>query len=214
MSIGDEAKLVFISGNSGVGKSTLTQALSGCLSWDGYVEQAEVNPFLADYFLEVQRWAFHVQLYYLARHLRDCNSIHSQGRSAIRDRSFYEGAEVYVPHLVAEGVLSKREWDLYSALYENASATFLKPDLLIYVRGTVELLLDRIGTRGRPNERIALATHIGKLNERYESWIAGFRLCPVLCLEADQIDFRRSEDIRSVAEVVRACFRTSSDSSL
>src|SRR5438045_3513723 len=98
-------KLVFISGNSGVGKSTLTHALAERLAWDSYVERPELNPFLSDYFLDVNRWALHVQLFYLARHLRDCTQIRERGRPVVRDRSFYEGAEIYVPHLLSEGVL-------------------------------------------------------------------------------------------------------------
>lgn len=183
------AHFIVISGNSGVGKSTLTRLLAERLNWSALIDHAERNPYLFEFLEDMRFWGLHVQLFYLARHFRDSHSIESTDRSLVRDRSFYEGAEIYARNLHQEGKLSERDWRLYLSLYEPMISRLPVPNLMIYLQASVPLLMRRIAARARRNKHAYTPEYLTQLNILYERWINSFTLCPVLSVNVDSLDF-------------------------
>lgn len=202
------AHFVVISGNSGVGKSTLTRLLGERLNWTSFVDNSEANPYLTEFLEDMRVCGLHVQLFYLARHFRDSISIELADRSIVRDRSFYEGAEIYARNLYQEGKLSERDWRLYRSLYEPIVAKLPVPNLMIYLRASVPLLMRRIAKRARRNEHTYTPEYLAQLNELYERWVQSVTVCPVLSVDVDSLDFlERPQDLDSLVEQIKLKLR-------
>ncbi len=182
-------KFVAVAGNIGVGKSTLVGRLSEKLGWAPYYEAAGENPYLADFYRDMQRWSFHSQVFFLARQVRHQQALARRAASVVQDRCIYEDAEIFAANLYLQGTLSQRDYRVYRDLYEAMLAYLPAPDLVLYLRASVDTLLRRIALRGREYEREISADYLARLNDLYEGWIAGFTLCPVLTVPADDLDY-------------------------
>jgi deoxyadenosine/deoxycytidine kinase len=182
-------KFVAVAGNIGVGKSTLVEMLCGKLDWTPFFEPVAENPYLADFYKDMQTWAFHSQIFFLTHRLRAHYQLALFPTSAIQDRSVYEDAEIFAHNLFLQGHIRTRDYQTYRELYQTLIEFLPPPDLVIYLRASVPTLIQRIGRRGREYERAIPADYLSSLNNQYEAWIADFALCPVLTVPADDIDY-------------------------
>ena len=182
-------KFVAVAGNIGVGKSTLVEMLCTKLDWEPFYEPVAENPYLADFYSDMPAWSFHSQIFFLSHRLRSHHDLAKHPTSVIQDRSVYEDAEVFAQNLFRQGHIQKRDYQTYRELYETVIGFLPPPDLVIYLRASAETLLRRIELRGRDYERTIAPDYLAGLNDLYESWIAGFTLCPVLTVPADDLDF-------------------------
>ncbi|MBC8334286.1 MAG: deoxynucleoside kinase [Anaerolineales bacterium] len=182
-------KFVAVAGNIGVGKSTLVEMLCTKLDWEPFYEPVAENPYLADFYSDMPAWSFHSQIFFLSHRLRSHDELAKHPTSVIQDRSVYEDAEVFAQNLFRQGHIQKRDYQTYCELYETVIGFLPPPDLVIYLRASAETLLRRIESRGRDYERTIAPEYLAGLNDLYESWIAGFTLCPVLTVPADDLDF-------------------------
>jgi deoxyadenosine/deoxycytidine kinase len=182
-------KFIAIAGNIGVGKSTLVQLLCERLDWQPFYEPVTENPYLADFYRDMAGWAFHSQIFFLTHRLRIHQQIARCVDSVIEDRSIYEDAEIFAHNLFLQGALNERDYNTYRALYLTLADSLPAPDLVIYLRASPETLRQRIARRGRDYERSMSTTYLRQLNALYETWIAGFTLCPVLTVPADDLDY-------------------------
>jgi deoxyadenosine/deoxycytidine kinase len=182
-------KFVAVAGNIGVGKSTLVKLLSARLGWEPFYEPVTENPYLADFYQDMDAWSFHSQVFFLTHRLQIHRDLVSYPGSAIQDRSVYEDAEIFAQNLYLKGNLSDRDWNTYRVLYQTLSAFLPPPDLVIYLRASVSTLTARINQRGRTYERAIAPDYLEHLNHLYENWIAGFTLCPVLTVPADDLNY-------------------------
>lgn len=182
-------KFVAIAGNIGVGKSTLVKMLCDQMGWDPFYEPVTQNPYLADFYANMSAWAFHSQVFFLSHRLRSHFNLAGHPNSVIQDRSVYEDAEIFAHNLYKQGNISDRDYQTYRDLYETAIQFLPPPDLVIYLRASVETLQNRISQRGRDYERTISYDYLQNLNDLYESWIENFTLCPVLAVPADDLDY-------------------------
>jgi deoxyadenosine/deoxycytidine kinase len=182
-------RFVAIAGNIGVGKSTLTGLLSQRLSWEPFFEAVSDNPYLADFYQDMPRYAFHSQIFFLSRRLRHHRRLLDYPGSVVQDRSVYEDAEIFAQALHRQGHIVPRDYQTYRELYEVLVQFLPPPDLVVYLRASVPTLLHRIELRGRSFERSITPSYLDELNALYEVWMRGFSLCPVLTVPADQLDF-------------------------
>ena len=185
---------IAIAGNIGVGKSTLTRLLEERLGWEPFYEAVNDNPYLADFYVDMERWAFHSQIFFLSRSLQDHRQILDHPTSAIQDRTVYEDAEVFARNLFLQGKMNKRDYAAYYELYEAIIPFIPPPDLIIYLRASVDTLYKRIAQRGRDFELAITQEYLEQLNELYEVWFDGFDLCPILTVAADHFDFLECEE--------------------
>jgi len=182
-------KFVAVAGNIGVGKSTLVELLCERLKWEPFYEPVTENPYLPDFYQDMQAWAFHSQVYFLTHRLRLHRQIVDHANSVIQDRSVYEDAEIFAQNLYNQGQISERDFATYWELYQILSKFLPPPDLVVYLRASVPSLQDRILNRGRDYERDIQADYLARLNDLYESWITGFNLCPVLTVPTDDLNY-------------------------
>lgn len=182
-------KFIAVAGNIGVGKSTLVTLLSERLGWKPFFEPFEENPYLADFYQDMHAWSFHSQIYFLTRRLRIHRQLIDHDGSAIQDRSVYEDAEIFAHNLFIQGLIEQRDYHSYRDLYKVLMEFLPPPDLVIYLRASIPTLIGRIRSRGRDYERQISSEYLQQLNDLYENWISQFRLCPVLVVPADDLDY-------------------------
>ncbi|MBG7609541.1 MAG: deoxynucleoside kinase [Anaerolineae bacterium] len=182
-------KYVAVAGNIGVGKSTLVEMLCQRLNWTPFYEPVSENPYLPDFYKDMETWAFHSQIFFLTHRLRAHRNLLDHSSSAIQDRSVYEDAEVFAHNLYLQKQMSERDYHSYRELYLVLSEFLPPPDLVVYLRASVTTLQRRIQRRGRNYERQIEAEYLQQLNNLYKSWIEGFSLCPVLTIPADNLDY-------------------------
>lgn len=182
-------KYIIVAGNIGVGKSTLVQLLSQHLGWEPFYEAVAENPYLADFYHDMRQWSFHSQIFFLANRLHSQRRLLDHPTSVVQDRSVFEDAEVFARNLYEQGLLSERDHATYQELYQALTALLPPPDLVVYLRASVDTLQQRISHRGRAYERRIVPDYLAQLNTLYERWIAAFTLCPVLTVPADRLDF-------------------------
>lgn len=197
-----------IAGNIGSGKSTLTALLAEAFGLKPVYEAVSENPYLEDFYREMRAYAFHSQVFFLARRLRQ-HLLEVNGRTGVvQDRTVYEDAFVFAQHLYREGYLSERDWRTYLDLFHGVAPALRKPDLLLYLRASLPTLRARIEKRGRPFEKAIPDRYLLGLNALYEELIAGWDLSPVQVVEADQLDFvEREEDRQALLEILRPWVR-------
>lgn len=182
-------KFVAVAGNIGVGKSTLVDLLCKNLGWQPFYEPVAENPYLPDFYADMRTWAFHSQIFFLTHKLRMHRQLLDHPTSVLQDRTVYEDAEVFAENLYRQGLIQARDYGTYHELYEVVTEFLPPPDLVVYLRASVSTLFSRISSRGRDFERQITREYLGQLNELYESWIAGFSLCPVLTVPSDDLDY-------------------------
>jgi deoxyadenosine/deoxycytidine kinase len=182
-------KFVAVAGNIGVGKSTLVGLLCEKLTWTPFFEPVAENPYLSDFYHDMQAWAFQSQIFFLTHRLRAHHQLSLFPTSAIQDRSVYEDAEIFAHNLFLQGHIRPRDYQTYRELYQTLVEFLPPPDLVIYLRASIPTLVQRIGRRGRDYERTIPADYLGSLNNLYESWISSFSLCPVLTVPSDNMDY-------------------------
>ncbi len=182
-------RFVAVAGNIGVGKSTLVERLSVRLGWEPFFEPVGENPYLAEFYRDMRTWAFQSQIFFLTRRLQAHRQLFQHPTSALQDRTVYEDAEVFARNLYLQGHMSERDYRSYYDLYEVISEFLPPPDLVVYLRATVETLVQRIAQRGRDYERQIRREYLASLNDLYAGWIEGFTLCPILTVPADDLDY-------------------------
>ncbi|MCE5256635.1 MAG: deoxynucleoside kinase [Spirochaetaceae bacterium] len=193
-------KYIVLAGNIGAGKSTLVQLLAEKLDFIPYFEPVAENPFLVDFYADMQRWAFHSQVFFLTSRAKGHRELINDPRSVVQDRSLYEDAEVFARNLYVQGALRGAEWDTYQELYHTLVSILPPPDLVIYIRASVSTLKSRIAKRGRDFEANIPDSYLEGLNTLYEDWIQNFTLAPILIIPGDRLDF--VEDSHDLAEIV------------
>lgn len=182
-------KYIVVAGNIGVGKSTLVRMLCERLGWEPFYEPVTENPYLSDFYQDMDAWGFHSQVFFLAHRLQIQRSIVLNPASVIQDRSIYEDAEIFALNLYLQGHLSQRDHETYQALYQALNDFLPPPDLMIYLRASVSTLIHRIMQRNRDYELSISPDYLHRLNELYRQWIDRFTLCPVLTVPADDLDY-------------------------
>ena len=182
-------KFVAVAGNIGVGKSTLVALLCQNLAWQPFYEPVAENPYLVDFYADMRTWAFHSQIFFLTHRLRMHRQLLAHPTSVLQDRTVYEDAEIFAENLYQQGLIQSRDYNTYHELYEVLTGFLPPPDLVVYLRASVSTLFSRISNRGRDFERQITPEYLEQLNELYESWIAGFSLCPVLTVPSDDLDY-------------------------
>lgn len=178
-----------MAGNIGVGKSTLVDKLCVTLGSTPYYEPVTENPYLTDFYKDMRSWAFHSQIFFLTHRLRSHHALSLHPNSVIQDRSVYEDAEIFAHNLYLQGHIHPRDYQTYRELYQTLVDFLPPPDLVIYLRASVPTLMSRIARRGRDYERSIPADYLASLNLLYENWISDFKLCPVLTVPADDLDY-------------------------
>lgn len=186
-------RFVAIAGNIGVGKSTLTELLSKKLTWEPFFEAVDDNPYLSDFYQDMERWSFHSQIYFLSRRLRHHWQLLQRANSVVQDRTVYEDAEVFARNLYQQGSMGGRDYGSYCELYDVVTTVLPPPDLIVYLRATVTTLRTRIHSRGRSYEKDISTAYLEQLNQLYDTWIDGFTLCPVLTVPSDELNFVSDE---------------------
>jgi len=197
-------KFIAVAGNIGVGKSTLVKMLSQELGWTPFFEPVAENPYLADFYRDMQTWAFHSQIFFLTHRLRAHHQLALHPSSAIQDRCVYEDAEIFAHNLFLQGHIRPRDYETYRELYRTLIEFLPPPDLIIYLRASVPTLVQRIARRGREYERNIPTDYLASLNYLYESWVDNFTLCPVLTVPSDDLDYvAHPEHLRLIADKVQ-----------
>ncbi|HET7010237.1 MAG TPA: deoxynucleoside kinase [Anaerolineales bacterium] len=182
-------RFVAVAGNIGVGKSTLVGLLSRRLGWQPFYEPVGENPYLADFYGDMRAWSFHSQIFFLTRRLRSHRQLCDHPTSAIQDRSVYEDAEVFAYNLYLQGHMADRDYASYRELYTVLTEFLPAPDLVVYLRASVDTLRQRITHRGRAYEQDIQPEYLERLNSLYEAWTEHFTLCPILTVPADDLDY-------------------------
>ena len=182
-------KFVAIAGNIGVGKSTLVDMLCRHMDWEPFYEPVTENPYLADFYSNMDQWAFHSQVFFLTHRLRAHYQLAQHPDSVVQDRRVYEDAEIFARNLFVQGHIQERDYRTYRDLYETMMRFLPPPDLVIYLRASVSTLFNRIASRGRDYEQTIAPDYLQSLNDLYEEWIDNFVLCPVLTVPADHMDY-------------------------
>lgn len=182
-------RFILVAGNIGAGKTSLTERLGERLGWTTAYESVSDNPYLADFYADMRAWAFHLQVFFLGHRAEQHLALARSGESAIIDRSIYEDAEIFTRASLALGNVAQRDYDTYWRVYRLVVAGLPPPDLLIYLRAPVPVLLDRIRARGREIERGITPEYLRLLETFYDEWVAGFDQSPVLTIKSDDLDF-------------------------
>jgi deoxyadenosine/deoxycytidine kinase len=199
-----------IAGNIGAGKSTLTAMLSDALGWEPFYEADAENPYLADFYADMKRWSFHSQVFYLGKRLEAHRQLLDLDRSVVQDRTVYEDAEIFATNLYEQGMMSDRDYDAYRRLYMAVSSFLPPPNLIVYLRASVDTLLRHIDKRGRAYERDIAPEYLAQLNRLYERWIGAWTACPVLTIDIDGLDFQQNAaDFDQIVEAVRSALTPS-----
>lgn len=198
-------KYIAIAGNIGAGKTTLCSLLGKHFDWDVHFESTDDNPYLSDFYTDMKRWAFNLQIYFLNNRYGQILEILNGDRTVIQDRTIYEDAFIFAPNLHHMGLMSKRDFDNYQDLFRTMSSQIQPPDLLIYLRAGIPTLVDHIQSRGREYEGSMSLDYLKKLNERYENWISNYSDGPLLIINADEVDFANDpEGLGKVLNLVQA----------
>ncbi len=200
-----QKKHIAIAGNIGAGKSSLTKVLSEYFKWEAVYERVDDNPYLADFYNDMRRWSFNLQIFFLSSRFRQQRQIEASPHSVVQDRSIYEDAEIFARNLYEMGLMSQRDYENYVALFGIMTSFLKPPHLLIYLRASVPTLVRHIQTRGRPYETAIRIEYLERLNRHYEDWIARYDLGPKMIIDVDELDFvNREEDRREVIRRVES----------
>jgi deoxyadenosine/deoxycytidine kinase len=196
---------IAIAGNIGAGKTTLTNLLAKHFKWEPQFEEVITNPYLDDFYTQMERWSFNLQIYFLNTRFRQILSIRESGKSVIQDRTIYEDAFIFAPNLHDMGLMTGRDFENYKSLFELMESLVAPPDLIIYLRSSIPNLVKQIHKRGRSYENGISIDYLNRLNERYEDWIKGYDKGKLLIFDVDHLDFvDNPEDLGSIVNRIDA----------
>ena len=185
---------IAIAGNIGSGKTTLTTLLSKHYGWEPQFEDVDDNPYLNDFYKDMQRWSFNLQIYFLNSRFGQVQEIHKGNKDVIQDRTMYEDAHIFAPNLHAMGLMSTRDFENYQSLFKLMNNFIPAPNLLIYLRSSVSNLVEQIQKRGRDYENSIRIDYLSRLNERYEAWISSYDRGHLLIIDVDNLDFQQNKE--------------------
>lgn len=194
---------IAICGNIGSGKTTLAQKLGKHYGWETLIEAVDDNPYLRDFYEDMHRWAFHVQIYFLNSRFRQVNEIRLNNRTTVQDRTIYEDAYIFAANLHRSGFISERDYQSYLDIF-NSMITFVQPpDLLIYLKADIPKLVSQIEKRGRDYEYAIRIDYLKNLNQHYENWISSYKLGKLLIIDVNHLDFvERIEDFSFIVNKI------------
>lgn len=196
--------VITIAGTVGVGKSTMTNALASSLNFRTSFEKVDTNPYLDHFYSDFERWSFHLQIYFLAERFKEQKRIFEYGGGFIQDRSIYEDTGIFAKMHYEKGTMTEVDYETYTNLFEAMVMTpyFPHPDLLIYLEGSLEVILERIKKRGRPMEQQTPISYWEEMHARYEAWINHFNTCPVMRLNINDYDILEDGSMDDILEKV------------
>jgi len=180
---------IAIVGNIGAGKTTLAQKLAQHFKWDLYLEAVDNNPYLKDFYEDMPRWAFHLQIFFLNSRFQQVQKINSSQRPVIQDRTIYEDAFIFARNLHQSGLMSQRDYDNYYGIFQSIIGMVKPPDLMIYLKADLPKLIGQIEKRGRDYEDNIRLDYLRHLNEHYESWMKSYDLGKLLVIDVNKLDF-------------------------
>ena len=194
---------IAIAGNIGAGKTSLTKLLSKYYKYEGHYEDVLKNPYLDDFYDQMERWSFNLQIYFLNSRFRQIKDFEENGKNIIQDRTIYEDANIFAPNLLAMGLMTNRDFDNYKSIF-NLMESFVKaPDLLVYLRSGIPNLVDQIHKRGRDYENSISIDYLSRLNERYEAWIETYNKGKLLIIDVDDLDFvKNKKDLQTITDKI------------
>jgi|TARA_B110000259_G_scaffold21296_1_gene21971 deoxyadenosine/deoxycytidine kinase len=194
---------IAIAGNIGAGKTTLTKLLSKHYKFEGHYEDVVKNPYLDDFYDEMERWSFNLQIYFLNSRFRQIMDFTKNGKKIIQDRTIYEDAFIFAPNLKAMGLMTNRDFENYKSIFDLMESFVKAPDLLIYLRSGIPNLVDQIHKRGRDYENSISIDYLSRLNERYEAWTQTYNKGKILVIDVDDLDFvKNKEDLKLIISKV------------
>lgn len=194
---------IAIAGNIGAGKTTLTKLLSKHYKFEGHYEDVMKNPYLDDFYDEMERWSFNLQIYFLNSRFRQIMDFIKNGKKIIQDRTIYEDAFIFAPNLKAMGLMTNRDFENYKSIFDLMESFVKAPDLLIYLRSGIPNLVDQIHKRGRDYENSISIDYLSRLNERYEAWTQTYTKGKILVIDVDDLDFvKNKEDLKLIISKV------------
>jgi deoxyadenosine/deoxycytidine kinase len=196
---------IAVAGNIGAGKTTLAELLAKHYKWTPHYEDVDENPYLNDFYNDMQRWSFNLQIYFLNSRFKQIIDIRKSVKTIIQDRTIYEDAEIFAPNLHSMGLMSTRDFKNYKTLFDLMVSLIQPPDLLIYLRASIPTLVHQIQKRGREYENSIRLDYLKQLNERYEKWITSYNLGKLLIINVDNLDFTTNpEDLSSIIDKIDA----------
>lgn len=189
-------KHVAISGNIGAGKTALTRVIGQYFDWETVYERVEENPYLTDFYNDMRRWSFNLQVFFLSRRFKQLQRIEEMEASVVQDRSIYEDVHIFARNLFEMGLMSARDYENYTELFSIMTSYLTPPSLLVYLRASVPTLVNHIQERGREYESTIRIDYLERLQSHYEDWIADYDKGPKLIIDVDELDFVKEEDDR------------------
>jgi deoxyadenosine/deoxycytidine kinase len=194
---------IAIVGNIGAGKTTLTEMLAHNYGWEPLFEAVDNNPYLEDFYSDMKRWSFNLQIYFLNSRYRQIVDIQKSGRNILQDRTIYEDAYIFAENLHDMGLMTTRDYENYESIFENITEYIKPPDLLVYLKASVPTLVSNIQRRGREYEIGIRLDYLSKLNEKYDKWIKNYKLGKLLILDKDNLDFaNNTEDMATIVQLI------------
>tara|TARA_B100001093_G_scaffold426235_1_gene420072 strand:- start:211 stop:816 length:606 start_codon:yes stop_codon:yes gene_type:complete len=194
---------IAIAGNIGAGKTTLTKLLSKHYNFKKELEDVLKNPYLDDFYNQMERWSFNLQIYFLNSRFRQIKDIQKKGINVIQDRTIYEDSNIFAPNLHAMGLMTNRDFENYKSLFSLMEEDVAPPDLLIYLRSSIPNLVSQIHKRGRDYENSISIDYLSRLNERYEAWIHNYKKGNLLIIEIDDLDFvENKKDLDKIISLI------------